>query len=98
MNATSAPYRATTYELIQAIRGPIMLITLGVLVALDYFQGVSFLRRTWPVLLIVFGVLKLLERAGRPPVDPGPYSNRPPLTPVGTTTSVGNTTAGGNTL
>lgn len=85
MNATSTPYRVTSYELIQAIRGPIMLITLGVLVALDYFEGLSFSRRTWPVLLIVFGVLKLLERAGRPPIDPGPYSNPPVVRPGGST-------------
>ena len=65
-----------SYDFVQAIRGPIMLITLGTLVALDYFQGLSFSRRTWPVLLIVFGVLKLLEKAGRPPDYPaGPYSN-----------------------
>ena len=46
---------ALSSDLIQAIRGPIMLITLGVLVSLDYFQGISFTHRTWPVLLIVFG-------------------------------------------
>ena len=67
-----------SYDLLQAIRGPIMLITLGTLVALDYFQGLSFSRRTWPVLLIVFGVLKLLEKTARPPDYPaGPYSNPP---------------------
>jgi Domain of unknown function (DUF5668) len=85
VNAASPAYRATTYELIQAIRGPIMLITLGVLVALDYFQGLSFSRRTWPLLLIVFGLLKLLEKAGRPPIDPGPYSNPSAVPPGGTT-------------
>jgi Domain of unknown function (DUF5668) len=85
VNATSTPYRVTTYALLQAIRGPIMLIALGTLVALDYFQGVSFVRRTWPVLLIVFGVMKLLERAGRPPIDPGSYSNLPAVPPGGNT-------------
>lgn len=85
MNAASTPYRVTTYALIQAIRGPIMLITLGTLVALDYFQGLSFGRRTWPILLIVFGIMKLLERAGRPPLDPGPYSKVPAAPPGGTT-------------
>ena len=67
-----------SYDFFQAIRGPIMLITLGTLVALDYFQGVSFSRRTWPLLLIVFGIMKLLEKAGKPPDYPtGPYSNPP---------------------
>lgn len=83
---------ATRFELIQAVRGPIMLITLGTLVALDYFQGISFGRRSWPVLLIVFGLMKLLEMAGRPPVlpppvypPPGPYAAGPTVPPGGNT-------------
>ena len=44
-----------------AIRGPIMLITLGSLFALDHMGTVNF-ERTWPLLIIVFGVLKLAER------------------------------------
>lgn len=48
-------------SLIVAIRGPFLLITLGVLIALDQFSGISF-GRTWPVLLIVFGLFKLVER------------------------------------
>ena len=50
-------------SLMCAIRGPVMLITLGVLLAIDHFGTMSF-GRTWPVLLIVFGLFKLLERAG----------------------------------
>jgi hypothetical protein len=45
-----------------AIRGPILMITLGVLLSIDQFGGVSF-ARTWPVLLIVFGLFNLAERA-----------------------------------
>jgi hypothetical protein len=52
---------------IQSIRGPIMLIALGSLVAIDY-AGIYGFWRTWPVLLIVFGVLKLLERASARPI------------------------------
>lgn len=64
-------------DLIQAIRGPIMLITLGVLMVFDYFQGVSFTNRTWPILLIVFGFLKLLEKSvTRVPVEPVYYPGR----------------------
>jgi hypothetical protein len=48
-------------SLISAIRGPILLITVGVLFALDYSAGIRFWK-TWPVLLIVLGVLHLLER------------------------------------
>ena len=62
---------AARSDLIQAIRGPIMLITFGVLVVLQYFADVSFLNRTWPVLLIVFGLLKLLEKS-TPTVPPPP--------------------------
>jgi uncharacterized protein YaaW (UPF0174 family) len=46
-----------------AVRGPVMLITLGVLLSIDHFGTVSF-GRTWPVLLIVFGLFKLMERSG----------------------------------
>jgi hypothetical protein len=50
-------------NVIRAIRGPVMMITLGVLVTVDYVGSVSFWR-TWPVLLIVGGLLKLAERLG----------------------------------
>jgi hypothetical protein len=46
-----------------AIRGPVMMITLGVLLAIDQLGAYSF-GRTWPALLIIFGLLKLAERAG----------------------------------
>ena len=46
-----------------AIRGPVLLITLGVLLSIDHFGTISF-ARTWPVLLIVFGLFKLMERSG----------------------------------
>jgi hypothetical protein len=50
-------------SLMNAIRGPVMLITLGVLLALDQMGPVSF-GRTWPALLIVFGLFKLAETTG----------------------------------
>jgi hypothetical protein len=71
-------------KFVQAIRGPIMLITLGALVAIDY-AGIYGFRRTWPVLIIVFGVLKLMERSAKaaagdyPPPSSSPYrGDRPP--------------------
>jgi len=60
-------------ELIRAVRGPVLLITLGVLLSADRFSGVPF-TKTWPVLLIVLGVMKLLERtalAGPPAAGGG---------------------------
>ena len=46
---------------LRAIRGPLMLITLGSLLALARFQDISF-GKSWPVLLIMLGLLKLAER------------------------------------
>ena len=48
-------------NLIQAVRGPVMLTALGILFAIDHFGQFSF-ARTWPLLVILFGLLKLLER------------------------------------
>ncbi len=54
---------------LQAIRGPILLITIGVLFALEQAGVVAF-TRTWPLILIVIGVMKLLERLAAPPIPP----------------------------
>ena len=64
-----------SYNLVQAIRGPIMLILLGTLVAMDY-MGIYGFSRTWPVLIIAFGFLKLLEKLVAHPMPP-PSDNRP---------------------
>ena len=64
-------------QLMGALRGPVMLMTLGLLLWLWQAHGVRF-RLTWPLLVIVFGVMKLLEalaprlEAQRPP---GPSSS-----------------------
>ncbi len=68
-------------NLIQAVRGPLMMITLGILLAIDHFGQYSF-GRTWPLLVIMFGVLKLAERASTPPP---PESYPPANIPGGTT-------------
>jgi hypothetical protein len=51
-------------ELVRAVRGPIILITIGTLFALDHFTPWGF-QQTWPVILIVIGLLTLLGRATR---------------------------------
>ncbi len=51
----------STYMLVRAVRGPIMLMALGTLMSLHRFQDVSF-TKTWPVLLILLGLMKLVER------------------------------------
>ena len=59
---------ANEVNLIRAIRWPLTLITLGALFALNNFTPYGF-HQTWPVLLIVFGLLSLLGRGvgGAPP-------------------------------
>jgi len=57
--------------LLRAIRGPIMLIAVGALAAIDHFGPFAF-RQTWPALFIVFGLMKLLELSLRPPAPPPP--------------------------
>ncbi len=51
----------SSFAVARAVRGPILLITVGLLFVGDYFGPFPF-HRTWPVLLIVYGVLKLAER------------------------------------
>jgi hypothetical protein len=74
MNANDA-------NLLRAIRWPVTLITLGTLFALNNFTIYGF-NQTWPVLLIVFGLLSLLGRttagtpAGPPPQRPGAGGGR----------------------
>lgn len=53
---------APQVPLMRAIRGPILLITVGSLFAIDHVGGYAF-STTWPALLIVVGLLKLMERA-----------------------------------
>lgn len=61
-----------SYLLVRAARGPLVLIALGILFAFDQANMIGF-ERTWPILFIVFGVLKLVERLIAPPVVPPPY-------------------------
>jgi hypothetical protein len=64
-----------------AIRGPIMLITVGVLFAINNFTPYGF---QWPVLLIVFGLLTLIGRGARqaaPPPAPPRYPSAAPPPP-----------------
>jgi len=54
MNSSSA-------ALVRAVRGPLVLIAIGMLFAIDHFGTIGF-EQTWPVLIILIGLLKLLER------------------------------------
>jgi len=58
--------------LMRAIRGPIMMITVGALFAFDHLTEFT-ISRTWPTVLIVLGLLSLGERfAGPGPGVPAP--------------------------
>jgi hypothetical protein len=86
---------------LRAIKGPVLMITVGVLFALDNFTPFSF-NRTWPVLLVVAGILSLGRSASpvrgrmryqaqwgppRPPVPPPPPTAGPAWAPSGTSTA-----------
>jgi hypothetical protein len=65
--------------LLRAVKGPIIMITVGVLFAADRFTDYHF-HETWPVLLIVIGIMQLLVGRGRrrdfyPPPPPPPSSS-----------------------
>lgn len=69
--------------LVRAVRGPVTMITLGVLFAFDRFTNFHF-TQSWPILLIVAGLLRLVGGGERrdwrgkypsqaaPQPDPGP--------------------------
>ena len=59
----------------QAVRGPVLLVALGVLCAMHQAGFVS-LSRTWPLIIIVVGVLKLIERAFLPAPVPPPFPSQ----------------------
>lgn len=63
-------------QLIRASRGPVLLITLGFLLALHQASRLSF-NQTFPVLIIVFGILWLLERMMPRPIHVDSFP--PPL-------------------
>lgn len=79
--------------------GPAILVTLGVLFLVDNLDvgGLSF-HNTWPLLLIVIGIVKVLQYTSpmeghrpsgvqtviTPPPPAQPAGELPPTTPVGT--------------
>ncbi len=66
--------------LMRAITGPVILITVGVLFTIDRFTEFHF-AQTWPVLLIVIGILKLM--GGRRRRDDFYQAPPPPPPPAG---------------
>lgn len=69
------------YIFLQRIQGPAMLLTFGVAALLDQERILSF-GRSWPLYLIVLGVIKLAQRAAlataAPPSGYPGYAGYPP--------------------
>lgn len=51
-----------SYVFLHRIKGPAMLVVFGITALLDEWDILSY-GRSWPLYLIVFGVLQLAERA-----------------------------------
>jgi len=68
--------RGDERSMIRAVRGPVTLITVGVLFALNNFTEYRF-DQTWPVILIVFGLMSLLGRSTER-IPPPPPQGFPP--------------------
>jgi hypothetical protein len=67
-----------TSRLVCSLRAPVVLFTVGVLWALAEF-GRLYFHQTWPVIVIVLGLMMLLERSiGTAPVAIPPVSVVPP--------------------
>ncbi len=66
----------------RSLSGPAVLITVGMLALLNNLHerwwGVPGWGRTWPVILLVIGVIKLMERTGHNGGPPGMISDAPP--------------------
>lgn len=60
-----------SYYLIRRIRGPLLLLTFGVTAVLDQWHILNY-GRSWPLYLIVLGVLGLAERAALAQAEPPP--------------------------
>ena len=77
------------YLLLRRLRGPLILVTIGVMALLNQYDVLSF-GRSWPLILIVIGILMLAERISltqMPPPPPGGYYPQgyvpsPPVQPV----------------
>ncbi|MGC8548520.1 MAG: LiaI-LiaF-like domain-containing protein [Acidobacteriaceae bacterium] len=81
------------YLMLRRLRGPLILVTIGVMALLDQYGVLSFWK-SWPLILIVIGILQLAERVAlsqAPPPPPGgfyPESYGMPVSPISPVTPV----------
>lgn len=82
---------------LNGIMGPAILITLGVLILLGQ-SGVADFNRTWPVILIVIGAIKIVQSSASTdghvdryaiPAPPAPAANIAPPQPPSPPTNSG---------
>lgn len=81
------------YLFLRRMRGPIILLTFGITAILDEYAGISY-SHSWPLYIIVWGLLKLAENAilvQNPPVPPAVWPGYPPQGAPGATTYTGAT-------
>lgn len=57
--------------LLRALAGPLTLILVGLLFVIDH-AGVISVSKTWPVIIIFSGLIRLAERAF--PAEPPPFN------------------------
>jgi hypothetical protein len=68
------------YLFLRRMRGPIILLTFGITAILDEYAGISY-AHSWPLYIIVWGLLKLAENAilaQNPPTQPAPWPGNQP--------------------
>lgn len=79
------------YIFLQRITGPAMLLTFGVCALLDTWDILNF-GRSWPLYLIVLGVIKLAQRAALATAAPPPgYAGYQPVAGAPTAPAAGST-------
>jgi hypothetical protein len=66
----NTPSSPTTGRL--SLMGPVILITLGIMFLVDQFIPGWNIGRTWPAMLVVIGVLKLVDSTRPPRAPRGP--------------------------
>ncbi len=69
-----------SYIFLRRIRGPVFLLTFGVTALLNQWHMLSF-GRSWPLYLIVYGVLRLAEGSALLASPPAPSYAPPAYTP-----------------
>jgi hypothetical protein len=79
------------YLFLRRMRGPIILLTFGITAILDEYAGISY-AHSWPLYIIVWGLLKLAENAllaQNPPTPGAGYPGYPTPGATGYTTYTG---------